>query len=225
MNSTTHSKRAVFLDRDGTLNAETRFAHRVEDLRLLAGAVEGLRQMAALGFQLFITTNQSGIGRGYFSEAQMHAFHAALCQRLAAGGVTIAGIYFCPFHPTAGLGPYRLDSPLRKPRPGMILQAAAEHDLDLTVSYTIGDRASDILAGQAAGCRTILLRTRSVHGNQESDDTPALGPHADFEAADLVEAAQFIEQTARRPAGPLPMIRAPQGAAAGYRLPQGEQWP
>lgn len=191
-------RRGVFLDRDGTLNVENEFIHRVENLHVLPNVAAGLRRMIALGFQLLITTNQSGIGRGLFSEAEMRAFNDALCQQLESQGVRIDGIYFCPFHPTAGIGEYRRDSPLRKPRPGMILEAAAEHQLDLPSSFAIGDRKSDVAAGQAAGCRTILVRT-GWGGSGE----PQLQVQPDFVAADLVEAAEFMERQSCDPGNSL----------------------
>jgi D-glycero-D-manno-heptose 1,7-bisphosphate phosphatase len=184
-------RRAIFLDRDGTLNADVGFTHRVEDLRLLDGVVAGLGQLERLGYLLIITTNQSGIARGYFGEAQMRAFNAALVEQLRSHGITIAAIYFCPFHPTAGRGAYRRDSPLRKPNSGMILAAAADHQLDLAASFAIGDKTSDVVAGRAAGCRTILLRCRTDVFQQGN-----LSARPDFVAADLVEAARFIKRAA-----------------------------
>lgn len=183
------TRRAIFLDRDGTLNVDGGFTHRVEDLRLVEGVVEGLGRLGDLGFQLIITTNQSGIARGYFSRSDMHAFNAALVARLRACGISIAAIYYCPFHPTEGIGRYRCDSPLRKPKPGMILRAAAQHGIELAASFAIGDKASDIMAGQAAGCRTILARKGSRGHTEEGS-----AARPDFLAADLVEAARFVEQ-------------------------------
>lgn len=179
---------AIFLDRDGTLNVDVGYAHRLEDLRLVENVCPGLRKLQALGFALFITTNQSGIARGYFSETQVHAFNAALCELLRGGGIEIAGIYYCPFHPTAGQGEYRRDSPLRKPSPGMLLLAAQEHGLDLAASFAIGDKKSDVAAGRAAGCRTVLVRT-GMAGSGEPD----LDVNPDFTADDLLLAAAQIE--------------------------------
>ena len=167
------------------------FTHRVEDLQLAPGVVPGLKRFAELGFQLIVTTNQSGVARGYFGLAQMHAFNTALVARLRELDIKIEGVYCCPFHPTAGIGAYRCDSPLRKPKPGMILKAAAEHGVELDASFSIGDRVSDVLAGQAAGCRTILLRGAS---GENLDAEPGVRP--DFVAADLVEAAGFIQRSA-----------------------------
>jgi D-glycero-D-manno-heptose 1,7-bisphosphate phosphatase len=187
MNSTKNNQRGVILDRDGTLVADSGFVHRVEDLRLLDGVVPGLRHLVELGFRLVIATNQSGVARGLFSEADMQAFNDALCRRLADEGITIDAVYCCTVHPTDGVGPYRCDSPLRKPRPGMILEAAEEHELDLAASYVIGDKHSDILAGQAAGCRTVLLATGAAGSGEET-----LSAQADYQAADLAAAAEWI---------------------------------
>jgi D-glycero-D-manno-heptose 1,7-bisphosphate phosphatase len=188
MNSTKNNQRGVILDRDGTLVADNGFVHRVEDLRLLDGVVPGLRRLAELGFRLVIATNQSGVARGLFGEADMQAFNDALCRRLADEGITIEAVYCCTVHPTEGIGQYRCDSPLRKPQPGMILQAAEEHELDLAASYVIGDKKSDILAGQAAGSRTVLLAT-GAGGRGEV----TLSAEADYSEADLVVAARWIE--------------------------------
>jgi D-glycero-D-manno-heptose 1,7-bisphosphate phosphatase len=140
-----------------------------------------------LGFRLVIATNQSGVARGLFSEADMRAFNDELCGLLRAEGITIAAVYCSTAHPTEGVGEYRCDSPLRKPRPGMLLQAAAEHDFDLAASYVIGDKKSDILAGQAAGCRTVLLATGAGGRGEEE-----LSAQADHLAADMQSAAQWI---------------------------------
>jgi D-glycero-D-manno-heptose 1,7-bisphosphate phosphatase len=189
-------RRAIFLDRDGTLNVDVGFTHRAQDLQLLPNVVGGLARLQALGFELLITTNQSGIARGYFTESDMHAFNDALVARLQAEGITISGIYFCPFHPTEGVGRYRRDSPLRKPQAGMLLQAAAQRGIDLAESFAIGDKTSDIMAGQAAGCRTILVRT-GVGREHEAQRTA----RPDFVADDLLEAARFIEPFVRPPTG------------------------
>ena len=185
-------RRAIFLDRDGTLNVDVGFTHRVEDLQLLPNVVPGLARLQDLGFELLITTNQSGIARGYFTESDMHAFNNALVARLQAEGITISAAYFCPFHPTEGVGRYRRDSPLRKPQGGMILRAAAAHGINLAESFAIGDKTSDIIAGQAAGCRTILVR-RGVGGEQRTEPTA----RPDFVADDLLESARFVERFIR----------------------------
>jgi D-glycero-D-manno-heptose 1,7-bisphosphate phosphatase len=182
------SRRAVFLDRDGTITRDRGFTHRISDLELLPGAAAGLAQMARSGFRLFVVTNQSGVARGYFSEADVQAFHDTLAERLRVQGVTIEGFYFCPFHPTEGRGVYRQESSLRKPADGMLRRCAIEHGLDLSQSVAIGDRKTDIAAGQAAGCRTILVRTGVAGGDNHSLAAPP-----DFVADDLLAAAHWME--------------------------------
>jgi D-glycero-D-manno-heptose 1,7-bisphosphate phosphatase len=183
-------KRAVFLDRDGTLNRDLGYVHKVEDLELLEHVAAGLRRLAALGYELVIATNQSGIARGYYTEAEMHAFNRALIQRLQNEGVRIAAVYYCPFHPTEGIGPYRRASTFRKPESGMLLMASAERGIDLRVSIAIGDKPSDVAAGRGAGCRTILLK-----GDQSSVEVAEAAP--DYLAQDMLDAAKYVERSIR----------------------------
>lgn len=147
---------ALFLDRDGVINVDDGYVHRVEQLRFMPGIFEFCRVAAARGFALVIATNQSGIGRGLFAEEDYRVFTAALMARFAAEGVAIAAAYHCPFHPTAGIGPYRRDHPWRKPHPGMLLDAARTLGLDLAGSVMIGDGARDMLAARAAGVGTAI---------------------------------------------------------------------
>lgn len=183
-------QRAVFLDRDGTLtiDIDTGYTHRVEDFCLLDNVVEGLGLLRSLGFKLVIVTNQSGVARGMFTEADVQRYHDHLLGALRKQALEIAGLYYCPYHPE-GLGAYRRDSELRKPSPGMFLQAAREHHLDLSRSFAIGDKKSDILAGRAAGCRTFLVRT-GMGGQGEPD----LVAEPDWVVADVLEAARIIER-------------------------------
>jgi len=183
-------RRAVFLDRDGTITHDVGYPYRLEDLLLLPNAAAGLSRISALNYQLIIATNQSGVARGKFTEAELQDFHSALVAELAREGVTIDAIYYCPFHPTEGVGEYRRESPLRKPNDGMLRLAAAEHEPDLPASIMIGDKKSDMLAGQRAGCHTILLRT----GAAGSDSEELIAP-PEFVADDLLDAARYIERT------------------------------
>jgi len=192
---------ALFLDRDGTLNVDVGYAHRLDDLVLIENVCAGLRSFQEQGFLLLITTNQSGIARGLFDESQMHAFNAALCNLLRDSGIRIADIYYCPYHATAGRGRWRIDSPLRKPKPGMLLQAATDHDIDLAASFAIGDKQSDIAAGRAAGCGTILVQTGAA-GQAE----PHLNTVPDYIAADLLQAARYVEQTKMQTAACNPAV-------------------
>ncbi|MCW5770431.1 MAG: HAD family hydrolase [Rhodospirillaceae bacterium] len=143
--------KALFLDRDGILNEDHGYTHRPEDLRLVPGAAALCRAAAARGFLLVIVTNQSGIGRGLYTEADFRRFTEAMSAAYRAEGVEFAAVYACPFHPTEGVGPYRRDHPWRKPAPGMLLDAARDLGLDLAASVMLGDGGRDIVAARAAG--------------------------------------------------------------------------
>lgn len=142
----------VVLDRDGTLIYERHYLSEVDQVELLPGAIEGLRQFVAMGLQLVVVTNQSGISRGYFDEERLGQIHQRLRSLLAAEGITLAGIYHCPHHPDDGCH-------CRKPAPGMLQQAALDLDFELSQCIVIGDKPCDIALGQAVGATTVLVRT------------------------------------------------------------------
>lgn len=142
----------AFLDRDGVLIVDCGFPHRPDQLVLIPGAAEAVKRLNDAGFVTVIVTNQSGVARGMFSEETMHGFNALLVQRLAEAGARIDAVYSCPFHAEAVDDRYRHpDHPDRKPNPGMLLKAIAEHDLDPARSLMIGDQASDMEAARRAG--------------------------------------------------------------------------
>lgn len=144
---------ALFLDRDGVLNADRGYVFRTEEFEPLDGVFEALRLAAAHGYALIVITNQSGIGRGYFSAADYAVLEEHMRRLFAEEGVMLTDIYHCPHHPDA-------DCACRKPRPGMILRAAREHDIDLGRSIMVGDKPSDADAARAAGVATIELVTQ-----------------------------------------------------------------
>jgi D-glycero-D-manno-heptose 1,7-bisphosphate phosphatase len=151
---------AVFLDRDGVLIVDSGYPHLEEHLVLIPGAADAVRRLNALGYLVVIVTNQSGVARGLFSEDQMKAFNALLVRRLAAKGARIGAVYACPFHAEAEDERWRHpDHPDRKPNPGMILRAAADHGIDLARSFLIGDRQSDLEAARRAGVSGFLFET------------------------------------------------------------------
>jgi D,D-heptose 1,7-bisphosphate phosphatase len=166
---------AVFLDRDGTLMEDTGYVADPAHVAILPGVREALRRLKAADFKLVVITNQSGIGRGYFTVAEYEAVHAQLVALLGEG--IFDGVYFCPEHPDVA-------TPRRKPGPGMLQEAARDLDLDLARSWMIGDRESDLGAGLAAGARSILVQTGIGHCAD-----PA-GAH--FVAKDLAHAVEFI---------------------------------
>ena len=192
---------AVILDRDGTINEEVGYIGSPEQLRLIPGAAAALRRLQAAGFCLVIVTNQAGVARGYFDETALQRVNAHLLALLAAEGVRVNGLYYCPHHPTEGHAPYRQVCQCRKPGDGMIRRAAEEHGLDLARSFVIGDHLSDVLLGRGVGTRTVLLLTG--HGREETAKvagTPGAVP--DRIAADLEEAAGWmLAEVVRDPAG------------------------
>lgn len=147
--------RALFLDRDGVVNLDDGYAHRIDELRFVPGILDFCRAAAARGFLLVIVTNQSGIGRGRYTEAEYRAFTTEMLRKFGAAGLQIAAVYHCPFHPE-GVGPYRRDHSWRKPNPGMLLDAARTLALDLGGSILIGDGARDIAAARRAGVGSAL---------------------------------------------------------------------
>jgi len=152
-------RRAAFLDRDGTLNVERGWVRSSRDLRLLPGAGVAVRRLNEAGFAVVLVTNQSGVGRGLFSEADLTAIHQDLRRRLRRFGATIDAIYYCPHHPTAGAGRYRRRCLCRKPAKGMIERAVHDLDLALSGSYVIGDDVRDLQLATGSALRPILVRT------------------------------------------------------------------
>jgi len=160
----------LLLDRDGVINVDHGYVYRIDQFEFVPGIFDLCRAARVLGHRIAVVTNQAGIGRGLYTEADFHALTAWMQARFAAEGAPIDAVYFCPTHPTAGVGAYRVDSHFRKPGPGMLLQAAAELDLDLAASTLVGDKASDAEAAVAAGVgRVIVLREA---GGRYSDALP-----------------------------------------------------
>ena len=157
LDSSSVQQRAVLLDRDGVINIDHGYVHHSNNFEFIDGIFDVAREANASGYKLVVITNQAGIGRGYYSEQQFHQLTAWMCNEFLNSGVSIEKVYFSPFHPTEGLGKYKKDDISRKPRPGMIFLAQQELNLNLENSILIGDKASDIQAGIAAGVGTNLL--------------------------------------------------------------------
>ena len=150
---------AVFLDRDGTINVDHGYVFRPGEFEFIAGAPEAIRRLRDAGYLMIVVTNQAGIARGLYGEADVHELHRHLDRELERHGTAIDAYYYCPHHPEKGIEPYRRECACRKPLPGMLLQAAADFSLNLGGSFLVGDKLSDIEAGLAAGCTPILVDT------------------------------------------------------------------
>ena len=169
--------KAIFLDRDGTINVDVGYTHKVEDLRIIPRVIEGLKLLQKSKYSLIIITNQSGIGRGYFTEEDYHDFQRNLRQELNRQEIFITGEYFCPHQPKDNCN-------CRKPKTGMLEQAAKDFNLDLNKCWIIGDNFSDIQAGKNAECRTIHILTGKDYKESIQE--------ADFAANNLIEVANCI---------------------------------
>ncbi|MDY3552451.1 HAD family hydrolase [Gemmata sp. JC717] len=166
------SRDAVFLDRDGTLIEEVHYLARPEQVKLIPGAADAVRRLNAAGVLVVVVTNQGGVARGYFPESRVTEVHEHLAALLAQQGARVDAFYYCPHHPTEGSDAYRVVCDCRKPRPGMLLTAARDLDIELSRSWMIGDKPCDAGAGHAAGCRSLLVRTG--HGADLPDAVPDL---------------------------------------------------
>jgi D-glycero-D-manno-heptose 1,7-bisphosphate phosphatase len=168
----------VFLDRDGTVIVEKHFLSHPDDVELLPTAGETIARLNSLGIPVAIVTNQAGIARGYFPEAQIAKVHARLDELLAQFGAQIDRYEYCPHHSVEGLGDYKIDCDCRKPKPGMLIRSAANLNIDLPKSLMVGDRLGDLQAGANAGCMSALVRTgygASVSPDFNSDEMRYLG--------------------------------------------------
>jgi D-glycero-D-manno-heptose 1,7-bisphosphate phosphatase len=184
------SRPAVFLDRDGTLTEEVGYVNHPSRLRLLPRAAEAIRRLNAAGVAAVVVTNQAGIARGYFSESVLHAVNDALRAQLADAGARLDGLYACMHHPTEGEAPYRAQCECRKPKPGLLLRAAAELGLDLTRSTMVGDKASDLVPARAVGADAVLVLTGYGRGEWEYQ-RERFEVVPDHVAGDLLDAVEW----------------------------------
>lgn len=178
--------KAVFIDKDGTLIHDVPYNVDPERIVLYTGAVRALRDLREHGYRLIIISNQAGVAHGYFEEQALDAVKERL--RILLGDVTIDGFYFCPHHPQGVVERYTRACNCRKPQPGMIQQAAADFEIDLSQSWMIGDILHDVEAGNRAGCKTILIN----NGHETAWEINSFRKPA-YIAKDLVEASQLIQ--------------------------------
>ena len=184
-------EKVIFLDRDGTLNEEVNYLHRKEDLVLLPGVAEALKAFKDQGYRL--VTNQAGVARGYYTQADGKELHRYMNELLAGQGVKIDAFYYCPHHPEHGIGKYKVRCHCRKPETGMFEMAEQDFAVDKASSWMIGDKLIDMEAGRNYGVRTVLVGTGYGAGVHEEQKKKGDFPY-DLYADDLLEAYNEINR-------------------------------
>jgi D-glycero-D-manno-heptose 1,7-bisphosphate phosphatase len=187
------SNAAVFVDRDGTLIHDPGYLNHPDQVQMIDGAAEALKEFQLLGYKTVVASNQSGVARGVVTPEMLEKIHDRLRELLAVKGASLDAIYYCPYHPDGVVPEYRKESDWRKPKPGMLLAAAGEMDIDLTQSWMIGNSDRDVEAGRSAGCRTILI------GPISSESTPPEKSRPDHVAVNMREAVNIIKRHHRSP--------------------------
>jgi len=150
---------AVYLDRDGTINVEKDYLYKIEDFEFIPGAPEAIKRLKDAGFLVVVVTNQSGVARGYYTLEDVERLHVYLSTCLVKYNAAVDGYYVCPHHPDEGSGELTMDCACRKPKPGMLLDAAADLGVDLHRSWMVGDKVADVEAGSEAGVRPLMVAT------------------------------------------------------------------
>lgn len=218
--------RAIFLDRDNTIIENDGYLGDAAKVKLLPGAATAIAALRRLGYRIVVVSNQSGVARGMFREEDVQAVNDEMCRQLREqAGAFVDASYYCPYHPEAKLPEYRVDHDWRKPKPGMLKQAAQDFDLDLTASWTIGDQPRDIAAGAAAGCRTILLRDPDHPGADTDPGAGGGGVSPNFIVKTLADAARVVSREGRSastnavPTAPVAKVEAPAVPSPAAREP------
>ncbi len=184
-------KKAVFLDRDGTINIDSGYINSPELFQFIPGSIQAIRRLKKAGFLIIIVTNQAGIAKGIIKEENIESLNSAFMELLKKNGAGCDGYYFCPHHHEGSIEKYRKKCGCRKPEPGMLLRAASEHGVDLNSSFFVGDKVSDILAADNAGVKPLLVMTG--YGRTEFENSPLIcASTASVAVYDLYDAAGWI---------------------------------
>jgi D-glycero-D-manno-heptose 1,7-bisphosphate phosphatase len=184
-------RRAVFIDRDGTISEEVGYVNHPSRYRVFPYSAEAVRTLNEAGWLAILVTNQAGVARGYFAEEMIGNVHKLLAQELERGGARLDAIYYCPHHPSVGDAPYRLDCDCRKPRPGLIRRAAEDFEIDLAQSWMVGDRYGDTELAHNAGVRAAFVLSGYGRGEYEFQ-RGAWRREPDLVAEDLLDAVRRI---------------------------------
>ena len=188
-------RRAVFIDRDGTISEEVGYINHPSRFRLFPYSATAIKLLNDRNWLAIVITNQAGVARGYFSEAMIQTVHEKLRQDLETGGAKLDAIYYCAHHPSAGAAPYRCDCDCRKPKPGLVHRAAEDLSIDLAASWMVGDRYSDIEMAHNAGVRSAFVMSGYGRGEWEQQRSE-WKQQPDLVAEDLLEAISKITKVA-----------------------------
>lgn len=185
MTGSDKKNRAVFLDRDGTINEEVGYLSRLEELKIYDNAAEAIRLLRQKGFLAIVITNQSGVARGFFSEDFILTVHNKMNEYMKERGAWLDALYYCPHHPRYGNEHYRKECSCRKPHPGLLIRAAEDFDIDLKRSYVVGDMPRDMDTARRVGAKGVMVKT-GYGRNVVATSKP------DYIAEDLLDAANWI---------------------------------
>ena len=184
-------QRAVFMDRDGTISEEVGYVNHPSRFRLFPYAVEAIKHLNQNGWLAIVVTNQAGVARGYFPEQMIETVHTDMTKQINDGGGRLDAIYYCAHHPSVGEPPYRIDCDCRKPKPGLIMRAAEEFDIDLKQSWMVGDRYSDVELAHNANVKSMLVLSGYGRGEWEHQRS-SWSQRPDAVAEDFLEAVLLI---------------------------------
>lgn len=179
--------KAVFLDKDGTIIEDVGYMNSPQQIKFLPGSIEAIKMLNETGFKVVVISNQAGVARGLVTEDMLQTIDKVLHRGILNGGAHLDGIYYCPHHPEHGVYPYKQVCECRKPHPGLIKKAQHDLQIDLSQSYMIGDKATDIEAGKGAGTKTIFILTGCGKEEREKLESPP-----NHTAENLLEAVRWI---------------------------------
>jgi len=179
--------KAVFLDRDGTIVEDVGYMNNPRQIQFIPGSIDAIKKLNEAGYKVVVITNQAGIARGLITEDMLQTIDKTLHKWILNGGAHLDGIYYCPHHPEHGVHPYKQDCECRKPHPGLIKRAHRDLDIDLSQSFMVGDKATDIQAGRRAGTKTILVESGRGEGEK-----PRLKEKPDYIAKNLLQAVDWL---------------------------------
>jgi D-glycero-D-manno-heptose 1,7-bisphosphate phosphatase len=184
-------RRAVFIDRDGTISEEVGYINHPSRFRVFPYAAAAIKHLNDAGWLAIVVTNQAGVARGYFSEDMIQTVHAEMTKELENGGARLDAVYYCAHHPSVGEPPYRFDCDCRKPKPGLISRAARDFDIDLAGSWMVGDRYSDVELARNAGVQSMFVLSGYGRGEWEHQRS-TWTEQPDLVAENLLEAVRVI---------------------------------